>query len=510
MRVGLAHNGNNGGKLTDFNRITPVNPDPREARVMLPPDCSRRELLKSAARWAAVGALGIAPLSRALAGQTLPGRPREFNVLDFGATGDGTTLDSLALQRAIDAAAGAGPGSRVILPGARRYLSGRLELRNGIEFHLADDAELLASTRAEDYADDQALLTARESAGLRITGTGRINGRSREFMTRYDQAGEWWVPAAFRPRLAVFTGCRDLAVHGITLMHAPHWTLHLVGCNGVLVDAVTIRNELDVPNCDGIDPDHCRNVEIRNCNITCGDDAIVVKSTRPNAAYGGSSHIHVHDCVLETQDSGVKIGTETFGDIEDVCFERCDIRSGSRGCTIQLRDEGSIRNVVFREIKFTARYHADPWWGRGEAISFTAFPRKPEAKLGRIRGVRVENVTGRAENSVRISGCRESRIDDIVFDNVAVTLDRWTDYRGGLWDNRPTTAYPAIEEHSNPGVHVRHADNVVLRRCRVAWGQNRPDYFTHALEAQDVSGLSYPDFQGEAAHPDRQAAIQIA
>jgi len=91
-----------------------------------------------------------------------------------------------------------------------------------------------------------------------------------------------------------------------------------------------------------------------------------------------------------------------------------------------------------------------------------------------------------------------------------VTLDRWTDYRGGLWDNRPTTAYPAIEEHPNPGVHVRHADNVVLRRCRVAWGQNRPDYFTHALEAHDVSGLSYPDFQGEAAHPDRQAAIHIA
>jgi hypothetical protein len=54
------------------------------------------------------------------------------------------------------------------------------------------------------------------------------------------------------------------------------------------------------------------------------------------------------------------------------------------------------------------------------------------------------------------------------------------------------------------------ADNVVLRRCRIAWGRNRPDYFTHALEAHDVSGLSYPDFQGEAAHPDRETAIHIA
>ena len=487
-----------------------MNSHLREDSATPPPAWSRRELLKSAARWAAMGALGNLTLTRALAGRMPPSGSQEFNVLDFGAAGDGATLDSPALQRTIDAAAGAGPGSRVILPGARRYLCGRLELRSGIEFHLADGAELLASTREEDYAADRALLTAHEAAGLRITGAGRIDGRSREFMARYDPAGEWWVPAAFRPRLAVFTGCRDLAVVGITFLHAPNWTLHLVGCEGVLVDAVTIRNELDVPNCDGIDPDHCRKVEIRNCDIICGDDAIVVKATRPHAAYGGSSNIHVHDCLIETRSSGVKIGTETTSDIEEVCFERCDIRSSGRGCTIQLRDKGSVRNVVFRDIKFTACYHADPWWGRGEAVSFTAIPRTPEAKLGRIRGVRVENVTGRAENSVRIRGCRESRIADVVFDNVAVTLDRWTNYRGGLWDNRPTTAYPAIEEHSNPGMDVCCADNVVLRRCRIAWGRNRPDYFTHALEAHDVSGLSYPDFQGEAAHPDRETAIHIA
>jgi len=88
-----------------------------------------------------------------------------------------------------------------------------------------------------------------------------------------------------------------------------------------------------------------------------------------------------------------------------------------------------------------------------------------------------------------------------------VTLDRSTKYKGGLWDNRPTTAMPGIEEHGNPGYSIRHADKVSLKNCRLAWGQNRPDYFTHALEAEDVTGLEHPGFTGEAAHPERDQAI---
>jgi polygalacturonase len=464
---------------------------------------TRREAISAMAAWSGATLL---PAMR-LGAQTAP--VREFNVLDYGAAGDGTTLDSAAIQRTIEAAAAAGAGARVVVPGGRRFLVGRLELKGAIEFHLADDAELLASEHQEDYGERGALLTARDVAGLRITGTGRINGHAREFMSHYDDAEEWWRPKPFRPRLAVLVGCRDLEVSGITFHDAPSWTLHLVGCERVLVDRVKIRNQLDVPNCDGIDPDHCRDVEIQNCDIVCGDDAIVIKATRRFAEFGGSHNIHVHDCVLATQDSGVKIGTETTRDITNVRFERCEIRQSCRGCTIQLRDEGDVRGIVFRDINFTAQYFSDPWWGRGEAISFTALPRNAETKLGRISDVRVENVTGRAENSLRISGSRESRIENVRFENVAVTLDRWTKYRGGVWDNRPTSVYPPIEEHATPAFHVRHADDVELRNCRVAWGENRPEYFTHALEAHDVTGLTYPDFVGKAAHPARDAAIVV-
>ena len=213
--------------------------------------------------------------------------------------------------------------------------------------------------------------------------------------------------------------------------------------------------------------------------------------------------------MLETQDSGLKIGTETTQDISDVRFESCEVKTGCRGVCIQLRDEGNVSNIEFRDITFTSRYFSDPWWGRGEAISLTAIPRTPETKLGTLSSVRLINLTGRAENSARISGSPQSRVRDVRLENVAVTLDRWTKYRGGLWDNRPTTAMPGIEEHGTPAFSVRHADNVTLKNCRAAWGKNVPDSFTHALEAEDVTGLEYPVFTGEAAHPARDKAVVV-
>jgi hypothetical protein len=467
---------------------------------------SRRDVLRLGARLAAAAALGTGAVLRAVAAESTRRLVPVFDVARYGAVGDGTALDTAAIQRAIDEAGAAGNDAQVLLRGGRRYLIGALQLRAGIDFHLADDAELLVSTRPEDFPTGAAL-TAHEAHGLRITGTGRINGRSPEFMERYDEAGEWWRPKRFRPRLLVLTGCRDLEVRDVTLEQAPGWTLHLLGCTGVLVDGIKIHNQLDVPNCDGIDPDHCRDVEIRNCHIVCGDDAIVLKTTRPGAAYGPCTNIRVRDCRIETQDAGLKIGTETVQDIHGVRFERCQIVTGGRGMAIQLRDEGSVYDIDCRDLEFVSRYFSDPWWGCGEGISLTAIPRQPDGRIGTIHDVRFTNVTGRAENSLRLDGSPGSRLRDIRLENVALTLDRWTKYPGGRFDNRPTAAGPAIEPHGTPGFCVRHADHVALRNCRVAWGPNPPEYFTHALEAEDVTGLDTAGFAGTAAHPGRDPAI---
>ena len=431
-----------------------------------------------------------------------------FDVAKFGATGDGKTLDTAAIQRAIDAAAASGSQAQVLLRGNRKYLVSTLVLKSNIDFHLAGDAELLVSTSQSDYpAGSEGVITAHGAEGLKITGTGNINGQALKFMTAFDKEGDIWKFGSFRPKIFILSECRGLEISGISFSHAPFWGLHMAGCEHVLVDRLKIRNHLDVPNCDGIDPDHCRDVEIRNCDIVCGDDAIVIKSTREFAGKGDCANITVKDCVMETKDSGLKIGTETVDPIHDIRFENCEIKSSCRGLTIQLRDEGDVYNISYSNIRFTAHYAAPPWWGRGEAISLTSIPRRKDVKVGSIRDIRFSDITARAENSVRIDGQPESRIKGVNIDRLSLTLDRWTPYPGGLYDNRPTSAVPDIEKHSTPGIIVRNADNVELKDCTVAWGARCPDYFTYALETDAVTGLKLSNFNGKAAHPDRDPAI---
>jgi len=438
----------------------------------------------------------------------------EYDVTKFGAVGDGKSFDGQAIQRAIDTAADRG-GGRVLLPGGRQFLTGALVLKSGVEFHLADDVVLIASTNADDYVlkgygEQDGLLNGNGARGLKFSGTGHLDGQAMKFVTTFSETDERWEPMKFRPRMFSLKRCNDLEIGNISFGHAPYWGLHLLGCERVLVDGLRVRNYMDVPNCDGIDPDHCRDVEIRNCDIVCADDAIVLKTSEQVEDFGPSRNIHVKDCVVTSRDSGLKIGTETFGDISKVLFERCKVVSSGRGPTITHRQPGDIEDVEFRDIEVSTEHHAARWWGWGEPVSITAWPRIVQGKVGSLKNIRLRNIKGRGENSVRIDGQRDQPIEDVLLENIDMTIDRWTKYPGGRFDNRPTPpAMEGLEVHGTPVFSIRNATKVIVKGCTARWGEHREDYFTHALQAENVKGLSIEHFTGEAAHPGKQKAIEV-
>ena len=94
-------------------------------------------------------------------------------------------------------------------------------------------------------------------------------------------------------------------------------------------------------------------------------------------------------------------------------------------------------------------------------------------------------------------------------ENVDITLNKTTKYKGGLYDNRPTKTYTDIVMHDNPGIYIQYADSISLHNVTVKWGENRPDYYTNALRAENVTAIELNNFSGEAAHPDKYEAVVI-
>ena len=159
---------------------------------------------------------------------------RIFDVAKYGAAGDGKTLDTAAIQKAIDAAAASGSPAQVLIRGKKKYLVSTLVLKSKIDFHLADDAELIVSTKKTDYpSGSEGVITANGAQSLKISGTGNINGQALKFMTGFDKEGDIWQFGPFRPKIFILTACKGLEVNGISFSQAPQWGLHMVGCEHV-------------------------------------------------------------------------------------------------------------------------------------------------------------------------------------------------------------------------------------------------------------------------------------
>jgi polygalacturonase len=309
-----------------------------------------------------------------------------FNVINHGAAGDGKTDDAIAIQKTIDACAAAG-GGQVLFPASHVYLSGPIQLKSNINLHLEAGAVLLANPDEKIYTksafrdnpgEGTIWIGGEKLENVMLSGLGEINGNGISFMGA--ELEDSYVLKPFnimdpRPHVITIIGGKNIRIHDLKIGNAAYWTIHLIGCDDVVISGLTLLNSLKVRNSDGIDLDHSRNVRISDCYIESGDDCICLKNRREYEEFGNCENITVTNCTMTSRSCAIKIGSENMDTIRQVLFNNFIIKNSNRGVGIQNRDEGVVSDVIFSNMIIEGHLFSDVWWGKAEPIYITAYRR---------------------------------------------------------------------------------------------------------------------------------------
>lgn len=434
-----------------------------------------------------------------------------YNVSDYGAAGDGKANDCEAIQKAIDDCSENGGGT-VVLESGKTYYSSSIALKKGVELHLQKGSVLKATSDIDGYIrpckminDPKTALVGNpvtgkpsfvfiygyEADGCSITGEGVIDGNCYAFVERKN---EYYVTGNFYPRPTVIyiEKSNHISFKDITITNAPFWTLHPAGCDDVLISSIRILNPLDVANSDGIDPDHCSNVRICNCHVQCADDCICLKTTNGNSEYGPCENVIISGCTLTSTSAAIKIGTEGVGDFRNIIIDNCIISKSNRGLSIQIRDGGNVENVTFSNCIVETRRFCSDWWGTAEPITITCFRRDENTVAGHIKNIKYFNVTCAGENGVLIYSSEENPIENVVFENVAVHIEKKSKWESGLYDLRPCIDH-GIEKTKNASFYINNAKGVRMEKTKTTWGNAPEEYYENAIKGENIEGLVIKD-----------------
>ncbi|MBQ8554911.1 MAG: right-handed parallel beta-helix repeat-containing protein [Clostridia bacterium] len=354
-----------------------------------------------------------------------------FDIVKYGAVGDGVTMNTTAIQAAIDDAAKV-HGTVLIPEGV--FLSGTL-VNKGASLHLSSGAVLKASGDIADYpvqpyhhnemGDLTAFLVCLYQENITIDGSGTIDLSGHCFYDMdawsvpegtvtftEEQMHECTHPIGKRPGQCIFFhGCRNVTLRGVRIIDAPCWTTTFSECENVKCLGLTIDTDLTIPNDDGIHVTACKGVIISDCNISSGDDCIALSAItnweKP------CEDIVITNCILRSCSKAIVIGY-MYSVVRNVLISNCIIRESNRGLTFMAHDECAlIENVRVTNCLFDTRVRAGNWWGNGEPILMMAVPHDfyvpAEQRPARttdcaMRNIRISNVTCTGENAMGIVG----------------------------------------------------------------------------------------------------------
>jgi len=455
-----------------------------------------------------------------------------YSVQSFGAIADGRTENAPSIQRAIDSCAANG-GGQLHFAGPGVYVSGPIHLASNIEIVMEANATLKASADetlytesafGENEGEGMMWLSGRNLENISFRGTGSIDGNGIAFMGAEED--DAYVLKPFqgrdpRPHVLTLINCRNIRIHDLHIGNSAYWTIHLAGCTDVVIAGITLLNSLKVRNSDGIDIDHSKQVRISDCRIESGDDCICLKNRREYEAYGACEDITVSGCMMTSRSCAFKIGSENMDTIRRVMVSNCIIKNSNRGIGIQNRDEGVVTDVIFSNMIVEGQFFSDVWWGKAEPIYVTAYRRAngngkdanwrfpkgaTEGRVGKVSAIRFANIRCSSENGVYISAESSDKIEGIELIDVAVEIQKSTDYNGGIYDRRPSQL-DGFVTGSTSAFYIDHVTNIHIVNPIVKWSGPLQSYYRYAIEGHAVGEFKLTGLSGGSADPKRYKGV---
>ena len=393
-------------------------------------------------------------LAASAAAQTGGNALKRFVISDFGAVADAKTVNTKAIQSAIDQCAASGGGVVVVPKGT--FLSGAIFLKQGANLYVEKDGVLKGTTNIDDYPVintrwegteepwTSAFVNAEGLTNLDITGEGTIDGSGEEWLQNSPLRGRGGrgnadatanpappppppMARRGRPRLIGIQNSKHVHVAGLNLHNQAVWCLFFLYSEDVLAENLRITAEHNIPSSDGIDIDSSKRVRINNVYIDVDDDCISIKSGKD--ADGLRVNRPAEDIVIENSHfayghGGVAMGSETSGGIRNVEVRNC-VSDSDNWAPIRFKTQpsrsGVVENITYRDIKLHQTRQAFEFNLEWRMVP----PIAPPAKvLPVVRNVRIINVTGDVTSVGIIHGLADSPIRDIHFENCQITAQK--------------------------------------------------------------------------------------
>ena len=415
-------------------------------------ETGRRDRRRTAAL--KMGCVVLAAACRLAAG-AVPG----FTVTDFGAAGNGKTLDTPSIQKAIDAAAAAGGGTVVLPPG--RFLTGTIFLRSHVTLELQSGATLLGSRDIKDYPlmqkgigtdndhSGRYLIVASGVEDVTICGGGLIDGQGDAFWEPAADPRKWIKAKSPRPSPMVeVSGSKDVHIRDVRLTNPAGWTMNLRTSERVFVRNISIKNNPLAPNSDGIDVSGSRDVLISDSRVDTGDDGIVLNSVDRDV-----ERVTVSNCVIRSLCAALKVGWPgNKHNIRQVAISNCVLFGSNRGVAVYHPGPGAVvEDIVVSNIVFDS--NTPVVLTRPIHIDLRRTPGAAEA--GRIRNVSISNFTARTQGRVLMTAEAGTVLENITLRDVHLTYPY-------LEDPRQLGANPASDQCSNRSPEARVATAAVV------------------------------------------------